>query len=121
MAVASSLSSNNFAVRRLTNVFADIAAAQTDSVLVTAVPGHTIRVVAAFINAVDAGVGTVTFKSKPGGAGSAISPPIKLNASSGAVLGHGEGWFETKVGEALAIDTAAASATNLILVYELDT
>ena len=70
MAVASSLSTSGISPRRIKYVYADLAAAQTDAILVAA-PGtlKSIRVVAAFINNVDAGVGTVTFKSKSGGAG----------------------------------------------------
>ena len=120
MAVGTSLVTRSITARRTANVFADIAAAQTDAVLVAAVPNKSIRVVAAFINAVDAGVGTITFTSKGGGAGTPISPPIKLNANSGAVLTDVGGWLETNTGEALALTTAAASATNLILVYETE-
>lgn len=122
MAVASSLQTSGISPRRVKNVIADIAAAQTDAVLVAGQPNKSVRVIAAFINNVDVGVGTITFKSKGAGVGTPISPPIKLNTMSGVVLNdiRDGGWFETIVGEALAMDTAAASATNVILVVETD-
>jgi hypothetical protein len=123
MAVASSLQTSGISPRRVQNIYADLAAGLTDQILIASPGGaKSLRVVAAFINNVDAGVGTITFKSKGGGAGTAIGPPIKLNTMSGVVLNdiRDGGWFETLPGQALAIDTAAASATNLILVVEVD-
>jgi hypothetical protein len=103
------------------NAWDNVAAAATDSVLVTN-PSTTrkIRVLRVFLNATDAGVSTFTFNSKGGGAGTAISPTFETPLNGGFVLGGGDdgGWFETNVGESLTITTAAASTVSIIVVWE---
>lgn len=102
------------------NAWDNVAAAATDSVLVTNnSTTRKIRVLRAFANAVDAGVVTFTFNSKGSGAGTAISPTFKAPLNGGFVLPSEEGgWFETNVGESLTVTTAAASAVGLIVVWE---
>ena len=95
----------------------NIAAGTTDSVLVTAVPLETIRVLAcAFVCGATAT--NATFNSKGSGAGTAISPIFQNAASSGAVLNNNPvGWFETVAGEALTMTTGTGSTTGVIVVY----
>lgn len=97
--------------------FANVAASQTDSVLVAGIPGKVIRVVAFYF--VCGATGTnATFNSKGSGAGTAISPLIANAANSGAVLGYSEaGWHETNEGEALTLTTGAGSTTGVQIVY----
>ena len=98
-----------------TRPFANVAAAQTDSVLVAGEPGKTIRVLAfAFVCG---GTGTnATFNSKGSGAGTAISPLFANAANSGAVLPPNElGWIETLEGESLTLTTGAGSTTGVLL------
>lgn len=99
---------------------ANVAASQTDSVIVAAVPNKKIRVLS--LAFVCGGTGTnATFNTKGSGAGVAISALFANAANGGAVLGHNPlGWFaETGVGEALTLTTGAGSATGLNLVYVL--
>lgn len=101
------------------SAFANVAASQTDSVLVAGVSGKRIRVKAvAFIAG---GTGTnATFNSKGSGSGTAISPLFANAANGGAVLNNNpEGWFETEAGEALTLTTGAGSSTGVIVKYVL--
>ena len=102
------------------NAWLDVAAAQTDAVLVAAEPGRKIVVIGVFANGKDAGASLLTFNSKGAGAGTAISPIFDVAADGGFVMPqeHG-GWFETIKGEALTATTGAASATALIVVYRM--
>jgi hypothetical protein len=97
--------------------FANVVASQTDSSLVSAVPGKRIHVCAAtFVcgsTATDA-----TFNTKPSGAGTAISCLFANAANGGAVLPYCEaGWFDTGVGEGLSVTTGSGSATGIQVVY----
>lgn len=105
----------------LYNAWDNVAAAATDSVLVAASFGAAarIRVVYAFVNAVDVGVCTFTFNSKGAGAGTAISPTFEVPLNGNLLLPDTEGWFETNPGEALTVTTAAASAVGIIVVFEV--
>ena len=117
MATASSLSS-----RGVLNAFDSIAAGTTDSALVAAVTGKKIRVLAVVINQGDTTPSTVTFNSKPGGAGSAKDPALKAAANGGFVIPYNPvGWFETNSGEGLSVTTGAGSTTAVSVVYELVT
>lgn len=95
--------------------FANVAASQTDSVLVAGIPGKTIRVLSvAFVCGATATV--TTFNSKGSGAGVAISPAFANAANGGAILNANPlGWFETLEGEALTVTTGAGSATGILL------
>lgn len=97
--------------------FANVAASQTDSNLVTAVSSKKIRVLALYM--VSGGTATnVTINSKPAGAGAAISALIANAANGGAVLAFNPvGWFETVSGEALTATTGAGSTTGIGVVY----
>lgn len=96
---------------------ANVAASQTDSSLVTAVSGKKLRIV--FVYAVAGGTATtLTFNSKGGGAGTAISALLANAANGGEVLGYNPaGWFETNTSEALTVTTGAGSATGIGVGY----
>lgn len=117
--MASSLAISGGVRGGVANAWANVAAGVTDSVLVAAVPGRKIRVLAVLVNAVDAGAITYTFNSKGGGAGTAITPTFEAPLNGGFAAAEGQGWFETLSGEALTITTAAASALGVIVVYTL--
>lgn len=96
---------------------ANIASGQTDSSLVVAVPGKTIRVVSAFL--VTAATATnVTFNTKPVGSGTAISQLIACGANGGLVLPYNfDGWFSTNSGEGLSVTTGSGSTTGINVTY----
>lgn len=96
---------------------AAIAASQTDTALVAAVPGKIIRVLSFIVQA--GGVATtVTFRSKPSGAGSDISMQFQNGANGGVAATHNDnGWFETNSGEGLSVSTGAGSTTGVQIVY----
>jgi hypothetical protein len=95
----------------------NVAASQTDASLVSAVSGKSIRVLAFIMVAGDTPTG-LTFNTKPGGAGTAISCLLANAANGGAVPPFTEhGWFETKPGEGLSVTTGAGSATGLQVLY----
>lgn len=121
MATANSLTTRGTSARRSSNAFDNVAAGVTDSVLVAAVPGKSIRVTRLFANGRDAGTSTFTFNSKGGGAGTPISPTFGVPKDGGFVLADSDGWFETLPGEALTVTTGGASATAFLLNYELET
>jgi len=113
MATATSLRS--FGAR---NAYDSIAASATDSALVAAQAGLKIRVLSIAINQGDTTPSTVTFNSKPAGAGTAIYPALKAAANGGFVLPHNErGWFETNAGEGLSVTTGAGSTTAVAVTY----
>lgn len=97
--------------------FANVAASQTDSSVVTATASHKIRVLS--LAFVAGGTATnITFNSKGGGAGTAISCLFANAANGGAVLPYNpHGWFETNSGEALTVTTGAGSTTGIQLTY----
>jgi hypothetical protein len=86
-----------------------VAASQTDSAVVAAVtgPNRAIRVLAACLTC--SAATTVTLKSKPAGAGTAISPVLDLAPGLTPLRHDSAGWFETKDGEGLAVDTGAGT------------
>jgi hypothetical protein len=97
--------------------FANVAASATDSALVAAVALKKIRVLALY--AIAGGTQTnLTFNSKPGGAGTAISPLLANAQNGGEVLGFNpSGWFETTAGQGLSVTTGTGSATGIGVVY----
>jgi hypothetical protein len=102
------------------NAHVSVAASQTDSVVVAAVAGQKIRVLQFLINQGDTTPSTVTFNTKPAGAGSAIFPVLKAAANGGFVVPFGKhGWFETGRGEGLTVTTGAGSTTSIVVVYEM--
>lgn len=96
---------------------ANIAASTTDGAVVAAVATKKIRVLAAVVLA--GGTATsITFNSKPGGAGTAISPLFANGVNGGEVLPFSPvGWFETVAGEGLSATTGAGSTTGIQVVY----
>lgn len=104
-----------------------IAAATTDDLLGSGVGGSTqpvartgykIVVKAVFLLAA-ATATTVTFNSKPGGAGAAISPAFANAANGGFKLEPvAEGWFETASGEGLSVTTGAGSTVAMIVIWD---
>lgn len=91
--------------------FSNIATGTTDGALVTAVAGYRIRVLSA--RAVNGAIATsITFNSKPGGAGSAISETITLGANGVYTPALAPvGLFQTAVGEGLTATTSGAGST----------
>jgi hypothetical protein len=96
--------------------FANVAASSTDTSLVSAVAGKKIRVLNATVSC-GATASSVTFNSKPAGAGSAISATF----NNSVALSDGDGYFETNVGEGLSVTTGAGSTTGIQVAYTLVT
>lgn len=101
------------------NVNVNVAAGQTDSVLLAAAPGK--RIVVTAVAAVGGGIATnLTFNSKPAGGGTAISPLLALAPSLPLVLPENQtGWWETKSGEGLTCTTGTGSATGISVTYRV--
>lgn len=98
--------------------FANIAASTTDGAVVAAVASKRIRVVSiAVFN--QGGTGTThTFNTKPGGAGSAISAARFTSGGGNYVMPfHPGGWFQTAVGEGLALTTGSGSTLGIDVTY----
>lgn len=94
------------------------AAAGTDVNVVTAVSGSKIRVISMSLSGAAGGVATVTFNSKPGGAGTAISPLYSL-AANGFIESDCElGLFETTVSQGLTV-TVATNTVGVRVTYIL--
>lgn len=86
--------------------------ASGDTTLVAAVAGRKIRVVA--LTAVTTLANSVHFRSNA----TPITATFPLAANGGVVLPVNElGWFETAIGEALAVNMTVATATGLQIVY----
>ena len=102
------------------NAYVSVAASQTDSAVVAAVTGRRIRVRSVVINQGDTTPSSVTFNTKPAGAGSAIYPALKAAANGGFVMPDNPyGWFQTLAGEGLTVTTGAGSTTSIAVTYEL--
>lgn len=114
MATATSL-----AGRGIFNAWENVAASQTDEVLVTGVAGNKIRVLEIIINQGTTTASTVVFNSKGSGVGTAIGPTFLYAANGGTSISGSIGWFETKNGEALTVSTGAGSTTGIIVVCKL--
>lgn len=96
--------------------FANVAAGTTDASVVSAVSGKKIRIVSYKIATVTAAT-TVTFNSKPAGAGTAISAllvaPVGTSNAAFSPLGH----FETNSGEGLTVTTGAGNPVGVQVTY----
>jgi hypothetical protein len=107
------------AVATVQNANANVAASQTDSVLVAATPGKKVRVLWVVFQAGNVAT-ALTFNSKGAGAGTAISPTFANGANGGFVLPlNNYGWFQTNAGEGLTVTTGAGSATGIRAGYVL--
>jgi predicted aconitase with swiveling domain len=101
------------------NAWDNIAAGTTDSSLVAAVTGYKIRILAVLLNHGDTTPSAVTFNSKSGGAGTAISPLLKGPANGGFVVPYSkQGWWESISGEGISVTTGAGSTTGVTVLYE---
>lgn len=100
--------------------FKNVAASQTDSVIVAAATGYRIRVLA-YILLAGATATDVTFNTKPSGAGTAISMLHSCGVNSGVVVPRedNEGWFQTNESEGLSVTTGAGSTVGIQVVYAL--
>jgi len=110
----------SFIVKR---VFVNVAASQTDSLIVAAVAGSTIKVLGLVAQAGGTAT-TLVFNSKPSGAGTAISATFQNGINGSVVLPeteNGDGWFETAVGEGLTCTTGAGSTTGIQIIYSIRT
>ena len=97
--------------------FANVAASQTDSSIVSAVPFKSIQVMSCFMVAGSSST-NVTFNTKPSGSGTAITCLIANGANGGAVLNYNEtGWFNTNPGEGLTVTTGSGSTVGIQITY----
>lgn len=109
------------AVLGILSVNANVNAAQTDQVLITAVTGKKIRVLSMFCQTGPVET-NIAVNTKPAGAGTAVSPTFQNGQNGGAVLPFSPiGWFETNVGEGLSVTTGAGSTTGISILYSLVT
>ena len=99
------------------SAFANVAASQTDSSIVTAVAGKKIMVMSFRLHA--GGTATnVTFNSKPAGSGTAISELFACAANGGRAEGwHEHGHFLTSAGEGLTVTTGTGATTGIGVTY----
>lgn len=99
--------------------FANVAASQTDTVLVS---GATKRMILVIGLTAECGATAtdITFNSKGAGAGTAITMTFQNGINGGFVLPYSEvGWFKTNSGEALTCTTGAGSTTGVQVVYQI--
>lgn len=105
-------------VQGVKRAFANVAASQTDAIVVAAVAKTKIRVLGYFAQAGGTAT-TLIFNTKPGGAGSPISMTHQNAANGGGIPQYmPTGWFETNSGEGLSVTTGAGSTTGIQVVYE---
>lgn len=96
---------------------AAIAASTTDGAVVAAVASKKIRVLG-FILSPATTATAVTFTTKPGGAGTAISAVITTLAGAPFSSGFTElGHFETAAGEGLSATTGTGSTVGIEVTY----
>jgi len=99
--------------------FANIAAAQTDAALVTAIAGTAIKVCGAYVKAGSTAT-AITFNSKGAGAGTPVTCLFAMGINGDLELPFtGEGWFETTVGQGLTCTTGAGATTGIQLIYSV--
>lgn len=97
---------------------ANIATATTDGAVVAAVAGKRIRVLS-FRHSPGNAAATLTFTTKPAGAGTAISEVLSAAANSGNPYPFNpHGYFQTAVGEGLSATTSSSGvATGVGVTY----
>lgn len=97
--------------------FANVAASQTDSILVAAVGGKSIRVLSYGMMAGATGT-NVTFNTKGNGAGVAVSQLFATAANGGIARPYSPtGYFQTNDGQGLSVTTGAGSTVGIDVVY----
>jgi hypothetical protein len=98
-----------------------VAVATTDSVVVAAVPGMKVRVLAYVVAATTTPPATVVFNSKGSGAGTAVSATYGLVAQQTLnEATDSSGLFQTNQGEGLTVTTGAGTtAVTLTVSYVL--
>lgn len=97
--------------------FANISASTTDGSLIAAVTSKKLRVLGVCI-CTGGTATTITFNSKGGGSGVAISASFANAANRGETLPFSPvGWFETVSGEALTVTTGSGSTTGVQVTY----
>jgi hypothetical protein len=96
---------------------ANISASTTDGAIISAVASKKLRVIAWI--AQPGGTATnVTFNTKPGGAGTAISALFACGANTPVGGGFNPvGWFETSSGEGLTATSGTGSTVGIQVVY----
>lgn len=98
----------------MAKTFVNVAASQTDTAIVAAVSGKKIRVLSCAVSC-GGTASTVTFNSKSGGAGTAISATFN---NSIVMPFDSTGWFLTNTGEGLSVSTGAGSTTGIQIDYD---
>lgn len=97
--------------------FSNPTASTTDGALVTGVAGKRVRVLAAAVSC-GGTASTVTFNSKPAGAGTAIGPAF----NNSIVLPYDpNGWVLSNSGEGLTVSTGTGSTTGILIDYDFVT
>jgi len=108
---------NNLTALTVKKAFANVTASSTDSNIVSAVASKSIRVISFRLH-VGGTATTVTFNSKPAGAGTAISETFACGANGGREGSyHPKGHFWTTAGEGLTVTTGAGSTTGVGVTY----
>ena len=106
------------------SAFVNLAASTTDGpftggTLPSARAGARVAVYGLIISQGDTTPSSVTFNSKPSGAGTAISGLLKASANGGFVLTPGmEPWFTTNKGEGLTVTTGIGSTTGIQVIWK---
>lgn len=99
---------------------ANVTASTTNGSVVAGVSGKKIRVTGLAL-VVGSTATSVTFRSKPAGTGTDISPAFLMGANGVLVLpANREGWFETVAGESLTVTTGSGSTTGILVTYRLE-
>jgi hypothetical protein len=99
--------------------FRNSAVATTDDPIVAAVAGLRIRVVGFILTTTVTPPASITFNTKPAGAGTAISPAFGLVANTTIPVADGQ-WFQTNIGEGLTVTTGAGTtAVGVVVSYLL--
>lgn len=99
--------------------FANIASGTTDGALVAAVASKRIKVL--YYAAGAAGTATdFTFTTKPGGAGTAISPTLRAAAGAWQFAFCPVGCFQTASGEGLSVTTSVSAVNTGIAVAYIE-
>lgn len=103
--------------REVERAFANISASTADGVVVAARAGLRIRVLLFRLHC-GATATDVTFRTKPGGSGTAISETFALGANGGRADDENKyGHFETNAGEGLTLGTGTGSTVGVGVTF----